>query len=271
MTSLIAWVGVDSRGPASIYFASDSRITWDGAGAWDHARKLFACRQYPHIFGYCGDVLFPTQTLSQITEMIDSGLIFRGSSDGIDVCTENIISIMESALKTYPSAAKRKFEVLYCIREGETMTSRFHLRQINFDPVAAPHISPIELPHQSGVVAVLGSGKPTVHRHLKRWALSDVGGTSRAVFSAFCDSLRSRDDARSGGPPQLIGLWRKSQPITFGMIWEQRRYFYGVEADAPASRSGVRWFNELFEVCDPDTLLRRQGAQAQPRPTRLSG
>ena len=28
MTSLVAWVGADSRGPASLNIAADSRITW---------------------------------------------------------------------------------------------------------------------------------------------------------------------------------------------------------------------------------------------------
>jgi hypothetical protein len=47
MTTLISWVGVDNRGAASLYFASDSRISWPGAEIWDHGRKLFACRRYP--------------------------------------------------------------------------------------------------------------------------------------------------------------------------------------------------------------------------------
>src|SRR5690349_5803581 len=78
---------------------------------------------------------------------------------------------------------------------------------------------------QSGVIAVLGSGSHNVQVPLDEWAASHSGGTSRAVFSAFCDSLRSGDDPFSGGPPQLVGLWRKSPPQTFEVIWQQRRYF----------------------------------------------
>jgi hypothetical protein len=268
MTSLIAWIGVDSRGAASAYFASDSRITWPGAGVWDHGRKLFVCRRYAHVLGYCGDVLFPTQTIGQITEMIDSGLL-TSPSDTVEECTEQIVSIMASAFKTYPPAAKQRFDILYCMREGETIPSRFHLRQITFDPADAPRISPIKIPNRSAAVAVLGSGSQSVCARLKDWASSDVGGTSRAVFSAFCDSLRSGVDPHSAGPPQLVGLWRKLPPRTFGMIWQQRRYFYGVEVDTTATLNDVRWYNELFEICSPDTLSRMPGAQPQPRPKGL--
>jgi hypothetical protein len=203
MTSLIAWVGADSRGPSSVYFASDSRITWPGAGKWDHGRKLFACRRYPHIFGYCGDVLFPTQTLSQITEMIDSGLIAANPFDTIDSYTEKIVAIIEAALNTYPPPTKQRFDVLYCMREGEFMQSRFHLRQITFDPVSTAIVLPIEIPSQSRAVAVLGSGSQSVRDQLHLWESSQVRGASRSVFSAFCDALRSGNDPRSGGHHNL--------------------------------------------------------------------
>ena len=117
MTSLIAWIGVDSHGPASAYFASDSRLTWPGSAVWDHGRKLFACRRYPHILGYCGDVLFPIQTLSQITEMIDSDLLL-GPSDQGDTCTQRIAAVISSALETHPPGAKQSFDVLHCMRKA---------------------------------------------------------------------------------------------------------------------------------------------------------
>src|SRR5438552_14904874 len=132
MTSLIAWIGIDSRGPASAYFASDSRITWTDAEVWDHSRKLFGCRRYPHIFGYCGDVLFPTQILGQVTEMIDSDLLVSPSTDA-EAFVNSIVSILACAFESYPARAKRRFDVLHCWREGDGVPSRFHLRTITFD------------------------------------------------------------------------------------------------------------------------------------------
>lgn len=268
MTSLVAWVGADSRGIASAYFASDSRITWSGSTPWDHGRKLFACRRYPHILGYCGDVLFPTQTLSQVTEMIDSDLLVK-PSDTIDDRTSRIVSTLEAAFETYPSKSKQAFEVLYCTRENAALLSRFHLRRITFSTSNAPKVSLIEVPTQSETIAILGSGTSSVQAHLDRWRASDVGGTSRAMFSAFCDSLRSGKDSRSAGPPQLVGLWRIHSGMTFGIVWGSRRYFYGVEVPAQGLINNIRWYNDLFEICDPNTLVRQGGAQPQPRPNGL--
>src|SRR5688572_16192088 len=106
MTSLIAWIGVDSHGLASAYFASDSRITWTGQEPWDYGRKLFACQKYPHILGYCGDVLFPTQTLSQVADMIDSGLLLT-ESDDIDTSSERIVTSISQGLAAYPKSVRQ--------------------------------------------------------------------------------------------------------------------------------------------------------------------
>lgn len=153
MTSLVSWVGIDQRGPSSVYFASDSRITWGGGDTWSHGRKLFAARKYPHIFGYCGDVLFPTQSLGQIVELIDAGLIFE-AKDGIDVCTERIISILDSAFRTYPSAGKKRFDLLYCMREGQGVSAPFHVRRIAFIPGDQPRLDVVEFPQRSDIVSI---------------------------------------------------------------------------------------------------------------------
>ena len=79
MTLLASWVGVDTHGPASAYIVCDSRITWNRTTLFDYGKKVFASKIYPEIFGYAGDVLFPSIVLSQILEMIDSNLLFEYS------------------------------------------------------------------------------------------------------------------------------------------------------------------------------------------------
>ena len=265
MTSLIAWIGVDQRGIASTYFASDSRITWPQGGSWDHGRKLFVARQYPHVLGYSGDVLFPTQTLSQIVEMIDLGMLVDAEGD-VGSCLERIIDVLSRSLDSYPRSALQSFQVLYGTREGVGLRSRFHLRLVSFDGGREARTEVIRLPAKSGAVALLGSGAASFRSHLRRWESSEVGGTSRAVFSAFSDALRQGTDPATGGPPQLIGLYRRGGGRTFGVLWHGRRYFYGTEVQSLSSMETVKWHNALFEICDPLTLDRKPGAQPQPRP-----
>jgi hypothetical protein len=268
MTSLIAWIGVDQRGIASTYFASDSRITWPGGGVWDTARKLFVARQYPHLLGYCGDVLFPTQTLSQLVEMIDLGILADAEGNA-DSCVERITSVLLRSFQSYPSSVRQGFQVLYGTRQGFEMGSQFHLRLISFGSDFTVKTDVITLGKESGAVAVLGSGTTTVNSNLWQWKTSAAGGTSRAIFSAFSDALRSGTDPRTGGPPQLIGLYRQGGGRTFGVLWQGRRYFYGTEMEGLPSMETVKWHNELFEICDPLTHDRVSGAQPQPRPSSL--
>ena len=63
MTTVIAWAGVDQRAVASLYLASDSRITWQNGETWDRATKVFGAQTQPHMFAFAGDAFFMTQVL----------------------------------------------------------------------------------------------------------------------------------------------------------------------------------------------------------------
>ena len=79
MTLLASWLAVDSRAPSAVYIMSDSRISWDNRAFFDYGKKVFGCKNYPDIFGYCGDVLFPSIVLNQIVDIADHGLLFDNS------------------------------------------------------------------------------------------------------------------------------------------------------------------------------------------------
>src|SRR5580698_11148888 len=81
MTLVLSWFARDSRKVSAAYIASDSRISWDlrtsvrglqlAPSIWDSGRKLFVFRKYPDIVAYCGDVLFPTQLVTQAIDIFD--------------------------------------------------------------------------------------------------------------------------------------------------------------------------------------------------------
>jgi hypothetical protein len=266
MTTLIAWIGADSRGPSSIYLASDSRISWP-SGRWDYGRKLFSAHTAQDIVGYCGDVLFPTQTLSQIFELIDRGLLFPAGTDADDRLNI-IIDSLQRASSGYPSSESRDFDLLYCTRLAKGMSSKFIAYQIHFSGGQAADPLSISIPQKSGLIAKLGSGSDAFCESFARWKMSDVGGTSRSVFSALAESVRSGLDPQSGGPPQLVGIYREGTSKSFGIVWENRRFFCGMEVGQASDYLQVPWHNDLFEICDPTSLKRSLSAQPQPSPFR---
>jgi len=266
MTTLVAWLGVDSRGPASVYLASDSRITWGESASWDRGRKLFVCRQQPYLFGYCGEAFFPSQVLGQVIERIDADLLRAADPDDL---THQVVSVVHDMLRDRPSAVRGEFQVILAQRFGRGMSSTFHLHAGRFPSSGAPDIRRYALPEHSDVIGAWGSGASTFKHHYARWASSDVKGTSRAMFSAFCDSVAAGSDALTGPPPQLIGIYRIGAGRPFGLIWDGRRHYYATEVTGEVETRDVQWHNALFEICDPQTLERAIGAQPQPRPLQV--
>jgi hypothetical protein len=265
MTTLIAWTGVDSRGPASIYLAADSRFSWTNGMTWQYGRKVYGSRLVAELLGYCGDVLFATQVLSQALEQIEARLLFPESADSAARLAA-LEEFSRQAFETYPATERRAFCVLYVARNGDGMQSRFSVGEVAWAPATGWTKQVLVVPQQSDVIVTRGSGASTFQSTRTRWAKSDVGGTSRAVFSAFCDHVASGTDPSTGGAPQLVGLYRKGPAVTFGMVWKGRRFLSGAEVVGVLNPSALEWRDELFQRCDPLTLNVVEAGQRHARP-----
>lgn len=265
MTSLASWAAVDSRDTASIYLVSDSRLSWPSrkSATWDYGRKLFASKKSADIFGYCGQALFPSLVLSQITDLIDRGAIF-GQARSCNEKSNRIINIIETSFESYPQ--KEGVQILHCSREESGMQSEFCLYEVSWSQRRKWQRNEIEMPDSSEHLLTLGSGKEAVRNHVAKWENSDACETSRSVFAAFCDSLLCDDDPLSGGAPQLVGLYRKGPGRTFGIVYKSERYVHGLPINQEFDVDVYDWRNELFELCDPHTMKRKPDAQPQPRP-----
>jgi hypothetical protein len=269
MTALISWVGVDARGPASVYLASDSRITWPGTRErWDYGRKVFACTASPEVFGFCGDALVGTQILAQLVALIDSQLLFSFAETPGHKAVR-VLQFIDQSLTTYPRTSKEHFQVVYATRQGSGLPATFAAFTLTWSQEAKATVSILPMPGHSDLVAALGSGAASVRRSFHNWSQSDVGGTSRAVNSAFCDGLRCTSDVSTGGAPQLAGLYRVGQPRVFGTVWRGALYYNALPVGAPEYFTDIEWRNELFERSDPSTLGVLRGAQRQPAPLSL--
>ena len=258
-----------------MYLASDSRISWSSNTVWDYGRKLFASRNHPEILGYCGDVLFPSQVLGQIIEQIDSGILFN-CGETHQQKFHKIASIIKQSWGSYPDFSHQGFEVIYCTRQKSGINAEFHVWVLKWTPsnewaeLILPLSSHAGHTSYSKIIKVMGSGTQSVEDWYKRWAKSDIGKTSRAVFSAFCDSLESEQDSRSGGVPQLVGMYRQEPAKSFGVIYKEKCYLFGLPVFQSSSYENVEWRNELFECCDGRTMMPSEGAQRHARPSNIA-
>ena len=267
MTSIAVWCGVDSRAPASLYIASDSRISWAPRSAnWDRGRKTFSCRSEPFIFGYWGQVLFPALAIPLVQERADLGMYAAMPGPKAH---KAIAGALIRQWKTYPSRYRSDVGVVIGSRSGEGMNGNFVLSVLTYRSTSDDWDLRVQpMPTTSSMLAVAGSGADDVRKTLKVWNSSAAGKTSRAVFSAFCEAVSGGGDPLSGGPPQLVGLHRKGPGKSFGIVVDKRRYLSGADvvADEYHHLEHVEWFNELFERVDPVRKKRLCGAQIhEPR------
>lgn len=268
MTLLVAWIGVDTKGPSSVYLSSDSRISWGNGKHFDYAKKVFAFNKYPDILGYCGDVLFPSIVLSQITEMADNGLLFEDDF----TCKEkfDVINVkLKNAFLKYPNEEKgitsESLQVVHISRDSAD-NKKFICHVISWSRKRGWKDEEIPLPEQSSLLLAIGSGRTEFNKHYIRYQKGENQNTSRNVFHCFCDTLFNIEDNQCGGAPQLVGLYRKpaSPAMKFGIIKDKKRYLFGAEVDNPINFDRVEWRNDLFELCDGQTMLKFEDAQHQP-------
>jgi hypothetical protein len=271
MTLLAAWVGVDSKkdGPkaCSFYIATDSRITWAKGTTYDLGTKVFGMKKHPEIFGFCGDVLFPTSILKQLVDQGDAGILFPDdiSAGGKFAIVKQKIA---AAIHSYPKAQTTgSFVIIYGTRDQAQDFHCYRLSWNNREGFSKEN-EKIVLPNFSSVIAAEGSGGPEfLERFNYHYDLSRHNDyrTSRSVYHCFTETLDQIENHACGGAPQIVGLYRIANSRFFGIIKDRKRFFMGQEVSYSENLKFVEWRNDLFERCDPENIQILDAAQRQPR------
>lgn len=262
MTSLACWRGVDSRSPSSLYIATDSRFTWADGTFADGRQKAFISSSSPDIFGFCGAVRVPEILLPPLET---TGL---AANDSAHTRHAGFVERLKAAMGSVIAADP--FTVVHGARDDDGMASNFYVWCTHWSSAAGLTDVSEVLPSDSALAFVVGSGQTSVNRQDLKWKRSEVGRTSRAAFSAFCDALRSCADPMSGGAPQVVGIFRDGGAETIGLIFNGGRYYRGQALARPdVAMKSTEWRNELFERCDPLTMCLIDGAQRHARPRGL--
>jgi len=267
MTLLASWVGIDSRKPASIYIVSDSRISWGDKVKFDFGKKVFGCQNFPDIFGYCGDVLFPSIVLNQITDIADQGLLFDENS----TCEEKSQAVINKLIQSFSNYPKEvegittdTLQVVHCSRGNN---SDFYCKKMKWTKSTNKWAGEtVDFKKHSDKLFVVGSGASEFLEKYKEYWKSENQKTSRALYHCFTDTLNDIKDFHCGGAPQLVGLYRIGNARHYGMIYNKKRYFQGMQIDNLNNFNDIEWRNELFEVCDGNTMKIKDKAQRQPNP-----
>jgi hypothetical protein len=283
MTSFIAWVGVDSRGPSSLYFASDSRITWKGvADPWDAAKKVFSSSTQPEIFGFVDYPLLPLNALTKAIAAIDAGLRPKQSEMSAEGRCDWLWDQVKYEAEQHPKSQLKSFKIFYGLRTGHLHPVRStkvdemsngNIAKFHMFVLAWNHKSQewseatIEVPSTvSSVLQIDGSGEDVVKDWRMRWHESEQKDTSRVVFSAFCDALNSKSDPLTGGAPQLVGVYWNEGARTFGIHTSTYGATFQGSPYRGHEKGQVQWRNALFERVTPlGNLIPRAQRHSRPK------
>lgn len=187
MTMLASWIGVDTHGITSAYIASDSRITWGNNDVFDYCKKVFACKQFPEIFGYCGDVLFPSIILSQIVEMIDAEMLFDRDAS-CDEKNKRIFEKIMYSLNKYPDELRDLVQILHISRETNVKPGvypNFSGYFLQYKKEKGMTQEKLKIPDQSGLLYALGTGSTEFKKKYALYQEEANRNTSRNVFHCF--------------------------------------------------------------------------------------
>lgn len=268
MTVLIGWIGVDSRSPCSAYLMSDSLFSWNATKKeYSFGQKLFAFENSPDIFGYCGDVVFPSQLLCQLAVCNKRGLLFPQEANS-DEHSEIIERQLNIQVKEYPKEHLLGSKIYHICKDNKTgCFSAYRYAYKSLIQRWETTTIPINL-EKSDLIIYDGSGASKFYDNYLKYQSGDLCYTSRNIYQCFCESLKSDLLPACGGPPQLVGLYRgeKFNGMEFGTIHENKRFLSGGPAPIMKDYNVIRWYNDNFEICDGNTLEIFSDAMRQPNP-----
>jgi hypothetical protein len=128
MTSLIAWIAADRRRATGLYFASDSRRSWEGTSDFkDDCVKLFVAEGTREIFGFAGDATFPPYVLSKICEQLRLHPELVNALDNSYDRSAWVFAQIREEFLALASEPQHSFTILHGTRSGAMFGATFSL------------------------------------------------------------------------------------------------------------------------------------------------
>lgn len=247
MTAIIAWSTFDGHeeGPASLYLASDSRISRERPqGGWDvvsdEHQKVFASESSADVFGFCG----PIAGVDALVKLLFECATRVRDSKCYGPGNESVYSsdIFEAALASGGHALQSGLQVFHGYRFD---TRRFGLSQIRANSRGGFDRFDYLLPTKGGLLFRDGSGHEMVRKTQDEFfdAESESKGFSRWLWMSFHESLEKNTHPTCGGSPQLVGLYTKGPAMPLGVYFKGRGFVFG----KPCDRTDIEYRDVLFQ------------------------
>jgi hypothetical protein len=250
MTAIIAWSTFDGHeeGPASLYLASDSRISrelpgggWDVLG--DSHQKIFASEQTADIFGFCG----PIEGVEKVVRLLRESAVRMRESKGYGPGSETEYSsdIFEAALAEGAEALRSGVQIFHGYRfKGR----RFGLAQVRATSDGQFARIDYSLPDKGGLLFREGLGAQMVQKSQEEYfdTEAESKGFSRWLWMSFHESLERNPHPTCGGAPQLAGLYTRGPGITLGVCFKGIGYVSGKQRNC----DDIEYRDVLFQRVD---------------------
>lgn len=270
MTLLLAWAAFDDGkdDPAAIYVVTDSRITWGNKSTWDCAQKVFCATHSKEIFGYCGDVMCVTQTLSQIVQLANLGAF--NSSWNTREKAHLYASLIRDALITYPKEQIVSNSSLIYVQRLNKTYDVYEIKipknlDISVEKISLTKSLPGSKIAERTDRIVRGSGASTFKEKLE----SD---TTYQAFHRFCECIDDEGLSDVGGVPQAVTIRRNGDCLILGINTNGKNRALGLSVNFPEQFPGIKeWKNENFERWNANENKLIPGAKRQPKANSTPG
>jgi hypothetical protein len=271
LTSFLAWLAADKSRKNGLYFASDSRVTFEGGSFHDNCVKLFCPLKSPEIFGMLGrDISFPKTTLPTICTQIDEGQIPPGSAMSMYGRIDWVLDKLKAMKDLQPDSDD--FTIFHGSRNAYGDQSNFALTRhqfVNKSDIWLREDYDLDC-GQSQAIVFDGSGHKVVSTAVTPLTI-EIGSVSRIHFQGFCNALKHPcPDPFSGGAPQLLGLGSSGVGRHYGVQTTAGTFFQSLPATFNSVPEGTQWRDEAFQPVGPSGLQmknrRRKLIKGKKRP-----
>lgn len=271
MTSFLAWLAADKSRKSGLYFASDSRLTFQNGSFRDDCVKLFCPSTSPDIFGMLGnDIAFPKNALPTICTQIDQGQIPGGLATSMYGRIDWVLAELKRMRALQPGGGD--FTIFHASRNSYGAQSTFAFTRHQFvGQFDLWRSDEYDLDHeQSNAILFDGSGSRIVSTAVTPLTIS-IGSVSRIYFKGFCDALKNPcADLFSGGAPQLLGLGSCGVGRHYGVKTTAGTFFRGLPASFDSVPEETQWRDDSFQQVGPNGPIiknrRRKLIKGKKRP-----